>query len=201
MVGAIQQNAQGEPALLHRVTDGAKYDAHRRDFLRVAYVTTPIRCRCPKAFAMDSSILLSLAPPYHAFHTPRVLHGIARCVRPTTALNAEGCSDKQPHACRARPNSTLTATHKQGVVLSCHLALTSTTASMLDICCTVTLSVLCSRADLFFVGTLACMKPYGLVHQYASSHVDAVTAESLCGRDPYLCEELMSEGGAHAHPN
>ena len=47
MVGAIQQNAQGEPAFLHRVTDGAKYDAHRRDFLRLAYVTTPIRCCCP----------------------------------------------------------------------------------------------------------------------------------------------------------
>ena len=49
MVGAIQHKAQGEPAFLHRVTDGAKYDAHRRDFLRVAYVTTPIRCCCHSA--------------------------------------------------------------------------------------------------------------------------------------------------------
>ncbi|CAK0732562.1 hypothetical protein CVIRNUC_000148 [Coccomyxa viridis] len=98
MVGAIQQNAQGEPAFLHRVTDGAKYDAHRRDFLRLAYVTTPI------------------------------------------------------------------------------------------------------RADLFFTGTLAEMKPYGLVQQYANSRVDADIARRVCGQDPHLCEELTPGQGIIAQP-
>ena len=53
MVGAIQQNAQGEPAFLHRVTDGAKYDAYAQKFLRIAYVTTPIRCCCPEPLRWD----------------------------------------------------------------------------------------------------------------------------------------------------
>ena len=44
------------------------------------------------------------------------------------------------------------------------------------------------------------MKPYGLVHQYAASRVDAATAGSLCERDPYLCEELTLGMGAHNLP-
>ena len=53
------------------------------------------------------------------------------------------------------------------------------------------------RADLFFEGTLAKMKPYGLVQQYADSRVDAVTARRMGGRDTHLCEELTSGQGVH----
>ena len=55
----------------------------------------------------------------------------------------------------------------------------------------------CNRPDLFFAGTLAEMKPYGLVQQYADSRVNAVTVGSVCGRGPHLCEELSSGQGVH----
>ena len=55
----------------------------------------------------------------------------------------------------------------------------------------------CNRADLFFTGTLAEMKPYGLVQQYADSCVDADIARHVCGQDPHLCEELTSGQGVH----
>ena len=55
----------------------------------------------------------------------------------------------------------------------------------------------CNRADLFFTGTLAEMKPYGLVQQYADSRVNAVPVGSVCSRNPHLCEELASGQGVH----
>ena len=43
LVGAVQHNADGMPAFLHRVTSGAKYDPTKAEYLHVSYVTTPVR--------------------------------------------------------------------------------------------------------------------------------------------------------------
>ena len=43
LVAAVQHDSHGEPAFVHRVTPGAKYDPTRVESLNVSYITTPLR--------------------------------------------------------------------------------------------------------------------------------------------------------------
>lgn len=49
MAGALQHNGTGDPAFLHRVSEGAKFDPTRAEVLRVDHITTPIRSGLPHA--------------------------------------------------------------------------------------------------------------------------------------------------------
>ena len=83
------------------------------------------------------------------------------------------------------------------VYASCELIRSLTLPLQLTSTAWLTCVMPCNRADLFFTGTLAEMKPYGLVQQYADSRVDADIARRVCGQNPHLCEELTPGQGVH----